>query len=56
MTFEEAAREIGVTTRTLHRWRQGNDPRLKHLRAIASAFGRDPAYFVEQDPPEGMAA
>jgi transcriptional regulator with XRE-family HTH domain len=59
LTYEEAAELIGVSVRTLHRWKaggRGSDPRLKQIRAVAAAFGRDPAYFVEQDPPEGMAA
>lgn len=56
LTYEEAAREIGVSVRTLHRWRQGKNPQLRHLRAVASAFERDPAYFIEQDAPEDLAA
>lgn len=56
LTYEEAAALIGVSVRTLHRWRRGSDPRLKQIRAIAAAFGRDPAYFVELHPPEDIAA
>lgn len=57
LSNEDAARLIGVPSRSLHRWRKGkNTPRQKHIRAVASAFGRDPAYFVEQDAPGEMAA
>lgn len=50
-TSEEFARELGVTLRTVQRWRSGEgEPRAAELIRLAELLGRDPAWFYADDP------
>ena len=43
LTQTEAARRVGVTSRTLNRWVLGqSEPTFRHLRRICEAFGPPP--------------
>jgi transcriptional regulator with XRE-family HTH domain len=46
-TQEEIAHRLGVSLRSVQRW-EGNQsaPQLRQVRAIAAAFGREPAWFM----------
>lgn len=48
LTNAEAARMLGVTEKTLLRWRHGQyQPHRSNLRRMAEVFEREPRWFVE---------
>jgi len=49
LTSEELAVMVGVTTKSIDRWRRGEaEPRLKSIRTLAQVLGREPADFYEE--------
>jgi transcriptional regulator with XRE-family HTH domain len=56
-TSEDFARELGVTLRTVQRWRSGEgEPRAAELVRLAELLGRDPAWFyADHDHPKAAA-
>lgn len=48
-TSEDFARELGVTLRTVQRWRGGEgEPQAAQLIRIAELLGREPAWFYSE--------
>lgn len=48
LTNSEAARLLGVTEKTLLRWRHGvSQPHRSNVRRMAEVFEQEPRWFVE---------
>jgi transcriptional regulator with XRE-family HTH domain len=59
LTNAEAAQLIGVTEKTVWRWRQGSGsmPRRAHVRRMAEVFECDRlSFFADHETPEDVAA
>jgi len=54
LTNAAAAQLIGVTEKTVWRWRQGlgSGPRRSHVQRMAEVFDREPIYFFERERQE----
>lgn len=49
-TAESFARELGLTLRTVQRWRGGEgEPTAATLIRVAAALGREPAWFYTDE-------
>lgn len=57
LSQEKLAAKAGTSRHNVMRWEAGkNEPRLKFLRAIADATGKDLSFFTDEDDEEEDAA